>query len=74
MRWVKGHSGDPMNDLVDRLATAAAATQTGRAGSGVPDDIAELPADAPARAGVSPTKIPAFRAGSVSRTPHAASA
>jgi len=19
-RWVKGHSGDPMNDLVDRLA------------------------------------------------------
>lgn len=26
-RWVKGHSGDPMNDLVDRLAVAAAATQ-----------------------------------------------
>ncbi len=25
MRWVKGHSGDPMNDLVDRLAVAAAA-------------------------------------------------
>ena len=24
-RWVKGHSGDPMNDLVDRLAVAAAA-------------------------------------------------
>lgn len=22
--WVKGHSGDPMNDLVDRLAVAAA--------------------------------------------------
>ncbi len=22
--WVKGHSGDPMNDLVDRLATSAA--------------------------------------------------
>lgn len=22
-RWVKGHSGDPMNDLVDRLAVAA---------------------------------------------------
>jgi ribonuclease HI len=21
-RWVKGHSGDPMNDLVDRLAVA----------------------------------------------------
>ena len=24
-RWVKGHSGDPMNDLVDRLAVAAIA-------------------------------------------------
>jgi ribonuclease HI len=23
-RWVKGHSNDPMNDLVDRLAVAAA--------------------------------------------------
>jgi ribonuclease HI len=23
-RWVKGHSGDPMNDLVDRLAVIAA--------------------------------------------------
>lgn len=23
-RWVKGHSGDRMNDLVDRLAVAAA--------------------------------------------------
>lgn len=27
-RWVKGHSGDPMNDLVDRLAVAAASSQT----------------------------------------------
>jgi ribonuclease HI len=25
-RWVKGHSGDPMNDLVDLLAVAAART------------------------------------------------
>jgi ribonuclease HI len=24
-RWVKGHSGDPMNDLVDRLAVAQSA-------------------------------------------------
>jgi ribonuclease HI len=26
-RWVKGHSGDPMNDLVDLLAVAAAQAQ-----------------------------------------------
>lgn len=31
-RWVKGHSGDPMNDLVDQLAVEAARTQTGRSG------------------------------------------
>jgi ribonuclease HI len=24
-RWVKGHSGDPMNDIVDALAVAASA-------------------------------------------------
>ena len=27
-RWVKGHSGDPMNDLVDALAVAASHAQT----------------------------------------------
>jgi ribonuclease HI len=37
--WVKGHSGDPMNDLVDRLAVEAAVTQVGRTGVGVPDDL-----------------------------------
>jgi ribonuclease HI len=26
-RWVKGHAGDPMNELADRLAVAAAAGQ-----------------------------------------------
>ncbi|MGH9125147.1 MAG: ribonuclease H family protein [Acidimicrobiales bacterium] len=31
-RWVKGHAGDPMNDLVDRLAVEAALSQRGRAG------------------------------------------
>lgn len=28
--WVKGHSGDPMNDFVDALATEAADRQRGR--------------------------------------------
>ena len=35
--WVKGHSGDRMNDLVDQLAVEAALTQTGRAGDLAPD-------------------------------------
>jgi ribonuclease HI len=29
MTWVKGHSGDPMNELVDRLAVEAARMQRG---------------------------------------------
>ena len=32
--WVKGHSGDRMNDFVDALATAAADTQRGRDSTG----------------------------------------
>jgi ribonuclease HI len=31
-RWVKGHGGDPMNDLVDRLAVAACQAQAGDSG------------------------------------------
>src|SRR3954464_716919 len=31
-QWVKGHSGDTMNDLVDRLAVDAARQQKGRTG------------------------------------------
>ena len=38
-RWVKGHSGDPMNDLVDRLAVEAATTQQGRTGIGDPVEL-----------------------------------
>jgi ribonuclease HI len=32
-RWVKGHSGDRMNDLVDALAVEAAQAQKGRTGA-----------------------------------------
>ncbi|MGH9158088.1 MAG: ribonuclease H family protein [Acidimicrobiales bacterium] len=46
-RWVKGHSGDPMNDLVDRLAVEAATTRSGRQGDGPPTRLG--PADAPSR-------------------------
>jgi len=35
-RWVKGHAGDPMNDLVDRLAVEAAKAQAGRSGDRPP--------------------------------------
>lgn len=42
-RWVKGHSADIMNDLVDRLAVEAASTQQGRSGEGVPTELG--PAD-----------------------------
>src|SRR5438876_9418394 len=46
-RWVKGHSDDPMNDVVDRLAVEAATTQQGRSGEGTPPDLG--PADVVAR-------------------------
>ncbi len=38
-RWVKGHAGDPMNDLVDRLAVEAAMTQQAAAGSQAPSTL-----------------------------------
>jgi ribonuclease HI/uncharacterized phage-like protein YoqJ len=44
-RWVKGHGGDRMNDLVDRLAVEAAATQRGRSGDRPPAELG--PADEP---------------------------
>jgi len=40
-RWVKGHGGDPFNDLVDRLAVESARTQQGRTGDEPPVDLGE---------------------------------
>ena len=37
--WVKGHGGDPFNDLVDRLAVEAAQRQEPRSGSVPPDSV-----------------------------------
>ena len=36
--WVKGHSGDPMNDVVDRLAVAASHLERGASGDTPPTD------------------------------------
>ncbi len=48
-RWVKGHSDDPANDLVDRLAVEAARTQEGRSGEEPPTELG--PADTPGAPG-----------------------
>jgi len=45
-RWVKGHSGDRMNDLVDRLAVAAAVAAAARPAAAPP---VGSPAGAPAQ-------------------------
>jgi hypothetical protein len=56
-RWVKGHSGDTMNDLVDRLAVEAARTQQPQEGVGAP---AVLPAPDDVAAGSDP-RVPEGR-------------
>jgi ribonuclease HI/uncharacterized phage-like protein YoqJ len=57
--WVKGHAGDPMNDLVDRLAVEAATTQAGRSGASPPATLG--PADAPRRRAGATVDVPAGR-------------
>lgn len=59
-RWVKGHSDDPMNDLVDRLAVEAATTQEGRTGVGEPEDLGPADVVAP-RAGGRDRRLPGGR-------------
>ena len=45
--WVKGHGGDPMNDVVDRLAVEASLTQQPRRGERLPAPGELGPADVP---------------------------
>ncbi len=47
---VKAHSGDPNNEVVDRLATEAARTQTGRSGAQPPVALGAPDSPSPARA------------------------
>jgi ribonuclease HI/uncharacterized phage-like protein YoqJ len=58
-QWVKGHSGDAMNDLVDRLAVEAALTQTGRAGDQPPTELG--PADLPSGPDAPDPRVPSGR-------------
>ena len=51
LRWVKGHGGDPFNDLVDRLAVAAAMSQRGGEGERPPGPSALGSADSTFRGG-----------------------
>jgi ribonuclease HI len=44
--WVKGHAGDQMNDMVDRLAVEAASRQTGRTGVGTPAHLGPIDSEA----------------------------
>jgi ribonuclease HI/uncharacterized phage-like protein YoqJ len=46
--WVKGHSGDKLNDVVDRLAVEASLTQQSRSGDTLPEEDDLGPADLPA--------------------------
>jgi len=59
MEWVKGHGGDPMNDLVDRLAVAGSYGRVGSGDGHPPDELLDAP-DAPLRtaAGTREGRVP----------------
>ncbi len=60
LQWVKGHSGDPMNDLVDRLAVRACVEQKGGAGERPPPGGTEA---------AGPTDLVAEKVGTISGHP-----
>ena len=62
--WVKGHGDDRMNDIADRLAVAAAESQTEASGDAVPEDLGRADSarptpDAPTAAGDRDRRLPA---------------
>ena len=57
-RWVKGHSADKMNDLVDRLAVEAARRQEGRTASGTPTDLGAADVVGASAAGAEDPRVP----------------
>ena len=54
--WVKGHSGDPMNDIVDQLAVAAVEQRRARSGDRPPGSSDLGPSDSPGSGRASATR------------------
>lgn len=59
--WVKGHSGDEMNDVADRLAVAASHSQTEDSGDAIPDDLGDADEPGPGAAAAAPAGAPSGR-------------
>ena len=59
--WVKGHSGDELNDVADRLAVAAAEHQSSGSGDSVPDDLGPADVVTPASSSDRDRRLPAGR-------------
>ncbi len=61
--WVKGHAGDEMNDIADRLAVTAAVEQRAASGDTVPDDLgdADVPGAASGSSGGRDRRLPEGR-------------
>ena len=68
MEWVKGHGGDPMNDLVDRLAVAASYERTGSGTGRPPAELLEQ-ADAPGPRSAASAAAPAVAPAADPRVP-----